>query len=101
MFKHIVCFKLKDSAEGASKAENAKQIKTRLEALQGRIPGLQKLEVGINVVQDAAAYDIALYSEFASREDAEKYQSHPEHQAVAQFIGRVREARVVVDYEAN
>jgi hypothetical protein len=101
MFKHIVCFKLKDSAEGASKAENAKQIKSRLEALQGRIPGLQKLEVGINIVEDAAAYDIALYSEFTSREDAEQYQVHPEHQAVAQFIGRVREARVVVDFEAN
>lgn len=101
MFKHIVCFKLKDSAEGASKAENAKQIKSKLEALQGRIPGLQKLEVGINVVEDAAAYDIVLYSEFASREDAEKYQVHPEHLAVAKFIGRVREARVVVDYVAN
>jgi hypothetical protein len=101
MFKHIVCFKLKDSAEGASRAENARQIKSKLEALRGRIPGLQKLEVGINVLQDAAAYDVVLYTEFASPEDANKYQTHPEHVAVSQFIGRVKEARVVVDYHAD
>jgi hypothetical protein len=100
MFKHIVFFKLKDFAEGASKAENARQIKSKLEALNGRIPGLLKLEVGINVVDDAAAYDIALYSEFASQQDAKNYATNPEHVAVAKFIGLVKEGRVVVDYPA-
>ncbi len=100
MIKHIVCFKLKDFAEGASKDENARRIKRDLEALPGKVPGVKRLEVGINIVADPMAYDIALYTEFASQEALDKYQSHPEHQKVAQFIGKVREQRVVVDYEA-
>jgi hypothetical protein len=100
MIKHIVCFKLKDQAESASKQENARKIKQQLDALVGRVPGVLRLEVGINFVADPAAYDIALYSEFESREALEKYQTHPEHVKVVQFIGKVREARVVVDYEA-
>ncbi len=99
MIKHIVCFKLKEFAEGAPKALNAHQIKAKLEGLVGRVPSLRKLEVGINFVEDPSAYDIALYTEFANRADLEAYQKHPEHQAVAQFIAKVREQRVVVDYE--
>ncbi len=100
MIKHIVCFKLKESAEGASKTENARRIKRELEELVNKLPGVLRLEVGINTVADPMAYDLALYSEFASREALDKYQSHPAHQKVAQFIGKVREQRVVVDYEA-
>ncbi len=99
MIKHIVCFKLKDSAEGASKAENARRMKAELEALPGKVPGVLRLEAGINHVDDPAAYDVALYSEFASKEDLARYQAHPEHQKIAQFIAKVREQRVVVDYE--
>jgi len=98
--KHIVLWKLKDEAEGAKKAENARRIKERLEALRGRIPGLRHLEVGVNFEPSAAAYDVALYSELDSRAALDAYQVHPEHKAVADFIGKVREARVVVDYEA-
>ncbi len=100
MIKHIVCFKLKDFAEGASKDENARRIKRELEALPGKVPGVKRLEVGINIVADPMAYDIVLYTEFASQEALDKYQAHPEHQKVAQFIGKVRDQRVVVDYEA-
>jgi hypothetical protein len=100
MIKHIVCFKLKEQAEGAPKLENARKIKHDLEALARKVPGIVRLEVGINFVNDPMAYDIALYSEFESREALEKYASHPEHQRIAQFIVKVREARVVVDYEA-
>lgn len=33
-------------------------------------------------------------------EDLEKYQNHPEHVKVAEFIAKVREDRIVVDYTA-
>lgn len=99
MVKHIVCFKLKESAEGATKAENARKAKELLDSLANKVPGVQRLEVGINFVQDPAAYDLALYTEFATREALQAYASHPEHQKVVQFISRVRESRVVVDYE--
>jgi hypothetical protein len=99
MVKHIVCFKLKDHAEGASKTENARLLKTRIEAMRGAIPGLLELEVGLNFEPSEAAYDLVLYSVFDSREALAAYQQHPAHLAVVAILRRVRDARVVVDYE--
>lgn len=98
MLKHIVLFKLKEQAEGSSKAENAKRIKQDLEALQGKIPQIRHIEVGINSIPGEAAYDLAIYSEFADEKDLSLYMKHPDHVKVAEFVGKVRESRVVVDY---
>ena len=100
MVKHIVLWKLKDTAEGFGKIENARRIKSELEALRGKIAEIKALEVGLNFNDSAAAYDVALYSEFESREALDRYQKHPEHVRVAALVNRVREERVVVDYEA-
>ena len=43
--------------------------------------------------------DIVLYSEFESRAAFDAYYEHPAHKALAAFIGEVREARTVIDYE--
>jgi protein-L-isoaspartate O-methyltransferase len=98
MVKHIVLFKLKEWAEGASRADNARVAMARLEALRGRIPGLIALAVGLNPDANDPSYDLALDSTFASREALAAYQIHPEHLAVADFIARVRESRTVADY---
>lgn len=100
MLKHIVLFKLKPSAEGASKEMHAKKIKADLEALTGKIPQIRKMEVGVNCIPGEAAYDVAIYSEFANETDLNTYMKHPEHVKVAEFVAKVRESRVVVDYLA-
>ncbi len=100
MVKHIVVWKLKPTAEGRDRPANAERMKAMLEALRGRIPGLRHLEVGINFNPTDAAYDIALYSEFDSREALEGYQNHPEHVKAMGFISQVRDHRIVVDYES-
>jgi hypothetical protein len=56
------------------------------------------MEVGLNCIPGEAAYDVALYSEFADEKDLSIYMKHPEHVKVAEFVGKVRESRVVVDY---
>ena len=99
MIKHIVMWTLHDSAEGATKAENIKLIKQSLSALIGKIPGLLHLEVGENFADSPAAADLVLYSELESREALAVYQQHPDHVAVAQFIGSVTASRQVVDYD--
>lgn len=101
MIKHIVLWKLRDSAEGAGREQNARKMKTALEALKGKIPQIRHIEVGINMVPSEAAYDVALYSEFSNENDLDAYQKHPEHLRVAAFVGKVRESRVVVDYQAD
>jgi hypothetical protein len=99
MIKHIVMWQLKATAHGNSKATNATIIKAKLEALNGRIPGLLKLEVGIDFDHGAGSYDLVLYSKFATKKDLENYQKHPEHLAVAAFIREANCDRRVVDYE--
>ncbi len=101
MIKHIVMWKLKVSAEGASREQNAKRLKTELEGLKKKIPVIRHIEVGINVVPSEAAYDIALYSEFANEKDLDSYQKHPEHLKIADFAARIRESKAVVDYRTD
>lgn len=98
MLKHIVMWKLKDFAEGSSKAENALKIKKELEGLMDTILEIKSLEVGINIENSDSAYDIVLYSVFENSTALDIYQKHPDHLRLAEFVSKVREERVVVDY---
>lgn len=97
MIKHIVFWKLKDEADGRSKAENAKIIKQLLEALPEVIDELISAEVGINI--NGGEYDAALTCTFESMENLKSYDCHEAHMKVREFITKVRESRVAVDYE--
>ncbi len=116
MIKHIVLWRLKDHALGASKQDNAEKLKALLEALRDTVKEIKHLEVGINAQASAQAavasgvvdpslrspapcMDVALYSEFSSWDDLDAYQKHPEHLKVAGFVQEVRLERHVVDYE--
>lgn len=95
MIKHIVTWKLQEE----NKATNATEIKSKLEALVGKIDGIVELEVGIDFNQSDAAHDVLLYSTFATKADLDNYQTHPLHVEAASFIKSVVTNRVVVDYE--
>lgn len=99
MVKHIVLWTLQRTAHGRTAEQNAREIKSRLEALNGRIPGLVKLEVGIDFSRGDFSADVALYSEFVDRDALAAYQVHPEHVEIADFVAVVRETRAVADYE--
>lgn len=99
MVKHLVFWKLKEEAAGNDKATNAKLVKEKLEALNGKIEGLIKLEVGIDFTGNPADHDIVLYSEFTTREALDGYQVNPLHKAIQVFIKEVVNARACVDYE--
>jgi hypothetical protein len=98
MLKHIVMWKLKDRAEGRTKAENAKMMKLMLEGLKEKIQEIEHIEVGMNVIPSEAAFDVVLYSEFRDEKALVTYQKHPEHVKVAEIVGKIKEDRVVVDY---
>ncbi len=99
MIKHIVLWRLKDQAEGADSAENAKKIVQALSTLKSKISEIVELEAGINYNETAAAFDVALYSVFKTKQDLEIYQKHPEHVNVAQMVSKRVAERAVVDYE--
>jgi hypothetical protein len=99
MIKHIVVWKLKESADGRTAAENAVEMKVHLEALNGLVPGMGMLEVGLDIGGTPASADVALYSEFADVDALHAYQIHPDHVAEALFCGRLCAERILVDYE--
>jgi len=101
VIKHIVMWKLKDEAEGADRATNARKMKELLDACAGIVPGILKLEVALANPALEATYDIVLYSEFADKAALDAYQVHPQHAALKPFFAAVREGRQCMDYEVQ
>jgi len=99
MIKHIVLWRLKEFAVGRDQAANAALIKEKLEQLNGRIPGMLRLEVGSDFSASEESSHLALYSEFETRAALDAYLLHPEHKAVMPFIAEARRERRVADYE--
>ena len=92
MITHIVFFKLKDK-------HNAKKTSEVLLGLNGKIPQLRHLEVGIDILHSDRSYDLALLTKFNSLEDMKAYQIHPVHEEVSNYMASVRDSSVTVDYE--
>ena len=100
MIKHIVVIKLKDSANGKSKADNAAELKIRLLGLKDKIKEILEIEVGIK--SDKAPdtnYDIILTTKFNGFDELDIYRVHPEHVKVVEFIGEISNERVAIDYD--
>ncbi len=95
MVTHIVFFKLKDRT-----AESIEQARAVLAAMEGNVPMLRHLEVGVDVLKTERSYDIALVTRFDSLADLDAYQKHPYHVEVANYMAGVRESAVAVDYES-
>ena len=100
MIRHIVMWNVRGDDE-ASRRGNLALLKTAFESLRGRVPGLLRLDVGIDESRVGYACDAVLYSEFASREALAAYAVHPEHERVKQALGDLRIARHQVDYEVD
>ncbi len=98
MVRHIILWKLKSSFSPEEKQKKALEIKTGLEGLKGKIPGLTEIEVIITPLESSNA-DVMLLSSFTDEESLKGYQAHPEHLAVANHIVRpATESRSCMDY---
>ena len=98
MLRHIVMWKLKEQAEGADRAANARRMKELLESCAA-LPGVVKYEVALAQPGLEATYDVVLYSVFRDRAALDSYQNHPQHLLIKPFIGAVRLERQCMDYE--
>jgi quinol monooxygenase YgiN len=96
MVKHIVMWRL---GNNDSKCADAMRIKSLLEGLSGRIPGLLKIEVGINFIEDQNAADVVLYSEFVDAAALAMYQTHPLHLEVVPQVKALAIERRSADYQ--
>lgn len=91
---HVVLMQFQEPA-----AEILAKAAALLRGLKGKIPELRSIEVGLDVLHSGRSYDLALITRFDSLVDMQRYQDHPEHVAVLQYLRTVLAASVAVDYE--
>jgi hypothetical protein len=101
MIKHIVFWRLNESAYGKDKQANARLLKEKLLAMKNKVDGLLKIEVGFDFSNEKDSCDVVLYSEFESKEALHQYQIHPDHEEIKKWLSEVRYERRVVDYEVD
>ena len=94
MITHIALIKLVHA--NAETIEVAKKI---LSGLEGKVPQVRHLEIGVNLVHSYRSYDLSLVAKFDSLEDLQTYQNHPAHVEVVKNLQGLRQSTVTVDYE--
>ncbi len=96
MITHIVFFKLAEPT-----ADAIATTREKLLSMDGRIPVLRHIEVGVDVIRSERSYDIALVTKFDSLDDLQIYQVHPVHAGeVLPHMKAVCSSVVAVDYES-
>jgi hypothetical protein len=94
MVRHIIMWRLQDRT-----LESKEKMKNVLLGMEGKIPGLCSIEVGMNINTTEAAYDVVLVTVHDSPADLDNYQAHPEHLKVKTYTSQASIAKAVVDYE--
>ena len=92
MFHHIVTFQLKSEADVESTA-------ARLRAMEGRVPPLRSIEVGVDQLRTPRAVHIALITRFDDRAGYDAYAVDPVHKEVLAHMATGVEKASVVDWE--
>lgn len=95
MIKHIVCFKLKDNSP-----EECLKAKEVLLSMQGNVPMLRGIEVGVDFLHSDRSYDLVLQVLLDDAQALEDYQNDTYHCSVVKtHMHSVRESSVAIDYE--
>ncbi len=94
MIKHIVCFKLKNNSR--EECEKAAEI---LRSMEGNVPQLRGIEVGVDFLHSERSYDVVLSVLLDDPKALADYQSDPYHVSVVKtHMHAVRESSVAIDY---
>lgn len=93
MFTHIVFFKLKNK-------EQSTDARNILLSMEGKIPQLKGLEVGLDVMHSERSYDLALITKFDSLDDMNSYAVSEYYvNEVLKYLKPMLESSKTVDYE--
>jgi len=95
MIRHIVFFKFKADAAEAAIAD----LEGSLNGLPGLIAEIRAFSCGRDVLRSARSYDLALVADFDDLAALDRYQVHPDHQAVVAKVKVLAESVVAVDFE--
>ena len=94
MIRHIVLFKIKDEFK-----DEISQLVKNFYGMKGKVEGMVSLEAGADFLHSERSWDVALVTEFVSREALDAYQTHPVHMPVKKRMHEVRTTSAAIDYE--
>ncbi len=99
MVKHIILWQLKDELSAEEKATLKAEMKTALEALQGKIPGLLDIKVQYECLESSNA-EVMLDTSFEDEASLKGYAVHPLHvEAANTKVRPFTKVRLCMDYE--
>jgi hypothetical protein len=99
MIKHIVMWKVAGETR-EEKLESIQKLKLAFDGITNVIPGLIRVEIGVDISRIDYACDVVLYSEFESQAALDNYTTHPVHLKLKSELAGLRVARFQVDYVA-
>jgi hypothetical protein len=94
-------WKLKPEAMSDGRPLDLAQMREQAEAMRAGVPGLLRLELGVNRLRGADAADLVLYTEFETWQALEGYAVHPLHQRFRDLVGPLRTERRSADFESQ
>ena len=95
MLRHIVCFKLKDNG-----TEMCNKTRDILLSMEGNVPMLKGIEVGVDKLHSARSYDIILQVTLEDMDALDAYQNDEYHcSVVKKHMHAVSDASIAIDYE--
>lgn len=81
MLQHYVFIRYhRDTSEA-----HISEFTRRMLDLHGRVPGIEHLEIGRDILRDGRSWDLILVMRFVSVDALRQYQQHPAHQEVMAF----------------
>ena len=95
MIKHIVCFKLENPT-----AELLAKTKDILLSMEGNVPEVRSIEVGLDVLHSPRSYDVILQVVVDDLTALDSYQKDPYQCSVVKpHMHAVRSGSVALDFE--
>lgn len=99
IYKHVVMWKFKDGADGKSSAELAKTVKEKWEWAATFIPEIESVELATNVGNYGASfYHLSMIATFKNEDCFWAYTKYPQHDEVLEYVQKVQESEIIVDY---
>ncbi|MBQ5840539.1 MAG: Dabb family protein [Clostridia bacterium] len=96
MVKHVILWKLKEEHNTVSVKQ---AMKSELEGLVGKVPGLIEMDVQISGLASSNA-DVMLYSVLEDEKALKEYATHPAHVFVADtYVRPFAQSRLCLDFE--
>lgn len=99
MIKHIVFWKMKETANGNDAAMNIKIAVEKLDAVAAQFPKLRSISHHTCIFSGAHYWDYVEEMEFDDLASLKEWAAFEPHKALHDFVDSIREARAAVDYE--